>query len=245
MIGHRFKLVYASFFKAMQYIHSRFKNRIEAGQLLADRLKSYSGSKDLLILGLPRGGVPVAWEVAKRLNALFDVILVRKLGVPQNKELAMGAIAPGGIRILNNEIIRALGISQETINEVASEESQELERREKLFRNKRPQPLVRGKTVIIIDDGIATGSTMRAVIAILKSHRPAELIVAVPVAPASTLNEISSLVDRVVCLIVPEEFYAIGPWYEDFSQTTEDEVCAILSQANASSKQNPIDKPEG
>jgi orotate phosphoribosyltransferase len=241
-------LIYALARELMQKdSHNKFKNRIEAGVLLANQLSSYSGLPDLLVLGLPRGGVPVAYEVAKKLKAPLDVALVRKLGVPGHKELAMGAIASGGVKILNYDVISSLKISQKTIDEVTSRELQELARREKLFRGNRlgGGTIIKDHTVILIDDGIATGSTMRAAITILKAQRPAKLILAVPVGPTSIWREFGSTVDEIVCLKNPEDLYAIGLWYEDFSQTSEEEVCAILEQANATSLGKTIDKPEG
>ncbi len=226
--------------------HNKFKNRIEAGVLLANQLSSYIGLPDLLVLGLPRGGVPVAYEVAKKLKAPLDVALVRKLGVPGHKELAMGAIASGGVKILNHDVISSLRISQKTIDEVTSRELQELARREKLFRgNHLGGAIIKDHTVILIDDGIATGSTMRAAITIIKAQRPAKLILAVPVGPTSLWREFGSTVDEIVCLKNPKDLYAIGLWYEDFSQTSEQEVCAILEQANATSLGTTIGKPEG
>ncbi|MBF2000047.1 MAG: phosphoribosyltransferase [Synechococcales cyanobacterium M58_A2018_015] len=210
--------------------YARFKTRTEAGQQLATRLKNYANRADVLVLGLPRGGVPVAYEVAKALNVPLDICLVRKLGVPGHKELAMGAIGSGGVRVLNYDVVSWLGISGKTIDEVAARELKELQRRDRVYRGDRPQPDIRDRTVILIDDGIATGSTMRAAIAVLKAQRPARLIVAVPVAPPQTLQDLSTEVDDVVCLLAPETFYAIGLWYDDFSQTSDAEVCELLAQ---------------
>jgi putative phosphoribosyl transferase len=208
-----------------------FQNRIEAGKLLAVELAKYANRKDVIVLGLPRGGVPVAFEVAKRLNAPLDVFVVRKLGVPGHRELAMGAIATGGVRVLNERVVEELGISEETIDAVAAEEHQELKRREVAYRGHVASPEIRGKTVILVDDGIATGSTMRAAVLALRKQHPAHLIVAVPTAAASSCHELRHQVDELVALMVPEEFYAVGQWYEDFSQTSDAEVTRLLEQA--------------
>lgn len=210
--------------------YARFPNRTVAGQQLAARLTSYADRSDMLVLGLPRGGVPVAYEVAKALHAPLDICLVRKLGVPAHKELAMGAIAAGGVRVLNYDVVSWLGISGKTIDEVAAKELKELQRRDRAYRGDRPQPEIRDRTVILVDDGIATGATIRAAIAVIKSQQPARLIVATPVAPPSTCEELKAEVDEVVCLMTPELFYAIGLWYEDFSQTTDDEVRELLAR---------------
>jgi putative phosphoribosyl transferase len=210
--------------------HARFQTRTEAGQQLATRLKAYANRPDVWVLGLPRGGVPVAYEVAKALNVPLDICLVRKLGVPGHQELAMGAIASGGVRVLNYDVISWLGILEKTIDKVAIAELRELQRRDRAYRGDRPQPDVRNRTVILIDDGIATGSTMRAAITVLKSQHPARLIVAIPVAPAETCDELRTEVDDIVCLLTPEPFYAIGLWYENFAQTTDEEVRHLLAQ---------------
>ncbi|AFZ59643.1 phosphoribosyltransferase [Anabaena cylindrica FACHB-243] len=222
----------------------RFHNRTEAGQILAQHLTAYTHREDLLVLGLPRGGVPVAFEVAKKLNAPLDVCIVRKLGVPGHKELAMGAIAMltlgeashgegianQGMEILNYDVINALGIDRKVIEIVAAEELQELKRRDRTYRGNAPPLNVKNKTVILIDDGIATGSTMRAAIAILKQQQPTTIVVAVPVAPTSTYQELQLEVDNIVCLQTPKQMSAIGFWYEDFSQTTDEEVRALLAK---------------
>ena len=210
--------------------YARFQTRTEAGQKLATRLKSYANRPDVVVLGLPRGGVPVAYEVAKVLNAPLDICLVRKLGVPGHKELAMGAIASGGVRVLNYDVVSWLGISGKTIDEVAARELRELQRRDRAYRGDRPEPELHHRIVILVDDGIATGSTMRAAISVIKSQHPAHLIVAVPVAPPQTCQDLKSEVDEVVCLMAPEAFYAIGLWYEDFSQTTDEEVHELLAK---------------
>lgn len=207
---------------------ARFQDRTEAGQALATRLKAYADRPDVLVLGLPRGGVPVAYEIAAALHVPLDICLVRKLGVPGHKELAMGAIASGGVRVLNYDVVSWLGISSKTIDEVAAKELRELQRRDRAYRGDRPPPDVRDRTVILVDDGLATGSTMRAAISLLKPQRPAKLIVAVPVAPPEVCRTLQSEVDDVICLMTPENFYAIGVWYENFAQTTDEEVIALL-----------------
>jgi putative phosphoribosyl transferase len=207
-----------------------FRDRTEAGRHLAQRLQSYANRTDVLVLGLPRGGVPVAFEVAQALNAPLDICLVRKLGVPGHSELAMGAIASGGVRILNYDVISSLGITDKTIEAVAARELRELQRRDRAYRGHRPQPVIPDQTVILVDDGIATGATMRAAFAILKSQHPQELIVAVPVAPAEVCQAIAPEVDQVVCLATPSPFYAIALWYDNFSQTTDAEVCDLLAR---------------
>lgn len=209
--------------------YARFQNRTEAGQQLAIRLKAYTDRPEVIVLGLPRGGVPVAYEVAKALHSPLDICLVRKLGVPGHKELAMGAIASGGVRILNYDVISWLGITGKTIDEVAARELKELQRRDRTYRGNRPQLDVRNRIVILVDDGIATGSTMQAAISLLKPQNPSYLVVAVPVAPPETCKALRTVVDDVVCLITPETFYAIGLWYEDFSQTTDEEVHELLA----------------
>jgi putative phosphoribosyl transferase len=212
-------------------ISTRFRNRTEAGKLLASKLTQYANRPDVLVLGLPRGGVPVAFEVAKALNAPLDICLVRKLGVPGHKELAMGAIASGGVQVLNEELVAWMRISGQTIAEVAERELQELQRRQRVYRGDRPLPQIRNRIVILIDDGLATGSTMRAAIGVLKHQQPQRIIIAVPVAPLDTCNELRVEVDEVVCLMTPAQFYAIGLWYEDFTQTTDEQVCELLSVA--------------
>jgi predicted phosphoribosyltransferase len=208
-----------------------FRNRTEAGQLLAARLTAYANRPDVLVLALPRGGVPVASEVARALQAPLDVFLVRKLGVPGHEELAMGAIASGGVRVLNEEVVHALEIPEEVIAIVAAEERQELERRERTYRGDRPAPDVRGRTVILVDDGLATGSTMRAAVAALRRQRPARIVVAVPVGSSETCAELQAEADEAVCARTPEPFYAVGFWYKDFAQTTDEEVHDLLERA--------------
>jgi predicted phosphoribosyltransferase len=208
-----------------------FKNRTEAGRLLAEKLKPYANRPDVLVLALPRGGVPVAYEVAHMLNAPLDVFLVRKLGLPGHEELAMGAIATGGVRLLNSDIIESIGVPDRLINAVAAAEHEELMRRERLYRGDRPPPDVRSRTVILIDDGLATGSTMRAAVQALKQQQPARVVVAVPIASPETCDELRPEVDEVVCAVTPEPFYAVGLWYGDFSETTDEEVRNLLDQA--------------
>lgn len=208
----------------MHIHYAHFQNRTEAGQQLTTRLQTYANRPDVLVLGLPRGGIPVAYEIANALNVPLDICLVRKLGVPGHQELAMGAIAAGGVRVLNYEVISGLGITSKTIDAVAAKELKELQRRDRVYRGDRPQPEIRDRTVILVDDGIATGSSIRAAISVLKPQHPARLIVAIPVAPSSTCAQLSHEVDEVVCLFQPETFYAIGIWYEDFSQTTDEIV---------------------
>jgi putative phosphoribosyl transferase len=208
----------------------RFRNRTEAGQMLATELVAYANRSDVLVLGLPRGGVPVAYEVAKALNVPLDICLVRKLGVPSNRELAMGAIGTGGVMVINQEIVRSLRISPEAIERVVAQEQQELERRERAYRGTRPLPDLESRTIILIDDGIATGSTLRAGIATLRQHQPQSIVVAVPVAPLSTCNDLKAEVDKVVCLLTPETFNSISLWYADFTQTTDEEVRKLLAE---------------
>jgi predicted phosphoribosyltransferase len=210
---------------------TRFRDRFEAGRVLASRLMKYAGRPDVLVLALPRGGVPVAYEVARALHAPLDVFLVRKLGVPGHEELAMGAIASGGVRVLNDEVVNVLRIPDEEIDAVAAEEERELGRREQAYRDGRPAPDVRGKVAILIDDGLATGSSMRAAVAALRQQRPARVVVAVPVGAAQTCAEFQDEADEAVCARTPEPFYAVGLWFEDFTQTTDEEVHELLQRA--------------
>jgi predicted phosphoribosyltransferase len=210
---------------------SFFNNRIDAGKRLAERLSEYANREDVLVLALPRGGVPVAFEVAKELNVKMDIFIVRKLGVPGNEELAMGAIASGNIRVLNEDVVRSFRITQKVIDEATANELRELERREHIYRRNRPVPKISGSTVILIDDGLATGATMRAAVAAVKTKNPAKLIIAVPVAAPDTCSAFGSEVDEVLCVATPEPFYGVGAWYEDFSQTTDKEVCELLDRA--------------
>lgn len=208
-----------------------FKNRIEAGKTLASHLSKYAHRGDVLVLALPRGGVPVAYEVAGALGAPLDVFLVRKLGVPGHEELAMGAIASGGTRVLNEDVVATLNIPPDVIDRVAAAEQIELERREREYRDDRPPPDVRGRTVILVDDGLATGSTMRAAALALRKRGPARMVIAVPTAPPETCDEFKQEVDEVVCAITPEPFYGVGLWYQQFPQTTDAEVRDLLRQA--------------
>ena len=210
-----------------------YRDRREAGRQLAAKLAAYAGRPDVLVLALPRGGVPVAYEVARALAAPLDIFLVRKLGLPGHEELAMGAVASGGIRVLNEEVVQALRIPEEVIDEVAAVELEELERRERLYRGDRPPPDVRGRTVILIDDGLATGSTMRAAIAALRRQHPARIVVAVPVGAPETCAEFQDEADEAICALTPDPFYAVGLWYGDFTQTTDEEVRDLLEQAGA------------
>ncbi len=208
-----------------------FKNRTAAGQRLAADLSAYANRQDVLVLGLPRGGVPVAFEVAKALNAPLDVFVVRKLGVPGQEELAMGALASGGVQVLNEAIVGALSLSEAVINKVTEKEQQELERREHLYRNDRPAPDLSGRTVILVDDGLATGATMRAAVTALRQQRPSKIVVAVPVSSPETCHEFKAQVDEIICAMTPNPFYSVGSGYDDFSQTTDEEVRNLLKQA--------------
>jgi predicted phosphoribosyltransferase len=210
-----------------------YRNRSEAGQHLATRLANFANRNDVLILALPRGGVPVAYEVARALHVPLDIYLVRKLGVPGHEELAMGAIASGGVRVLNEDVVKYLGIPKGVIDSVAEIELQELERRERAYRGNRLEPDVRGKTVILVDDGLATGSTMRAAAEALRQQQPARIVVAVPVSAPQTCDEYRMGVDEIVCAVTPEPFYGVGQWYMDFSQTTDEEVRELLAKAQA------------
>lgn len=209
----------------------QFRDRSEAGRLLATKLATYNNRPDVLVLALPRGGVTVAFEVARALHAPLDVVAVRKLGVPERKELAMGAIASGGVRILNKDIVQFLNIPEAVIDKVAAHEQQVLQRREDLYRGGRPASTIRGRTVILVDDGIATGATMHAAVAAVKQQQPARIIIAVPTAAPSTCEEFAAEVDEVVSVIRPEPFYAVGLWYENFAQTTDTDVRNLLAQA--------------
>ncbi|HTU20566.1 MAG TPA: phosphoribosyltransferase [Gemmataceae bacterium] len=208
-----------------------FRDRAEAGRVLAGKLDSYANRPDVLVLALPRGGVPVAYEVARALHAPLDVFLVRKLGLPGQEELAMGAIATGGTRVLNEEVVGELNIPEEVIDMVAAEEQQELNRREHEYRDGRPPPAVRGRTILLIDDGLATGTTMRAAVAALRQQGPARIVVAVPVGAVDTCAEFQQEADEVICARTPEPFRAVGLWYDDFTQTRDEEVRDLLARA--------------
>jgi erythromycin esterase-like protein/predicted phosphoribosyltransferase len=221
-----------------------FRDRREAGRLLAERLAAYANRPDVLVLALPRGGVPVAYEVAQALGTPLDVFVVRKLGVPGYEELAMGAIATGGVRVLNDQLVERLGIPAHMIDAIAARERQELARRERLYRGGRPPPDVRGRTAILVDDGLATGATMHAGIEALRQQKPARIIVAIPTASPETCEEMKAKADDVICAITPEPFHAVGRWYQDFSQTTDEEVSVLLSPQSALEKSNAAQSPK-
>jgi len=213
-------------------MNTRFRDRNEAGDLLVEQLAAYANQRNVLVLALPRGGVPVAAQVAKQLNTPLDVFTVRKLGSPGHAELAMGAIASGGVRVFNEEVINAVRIPDEVIEEITAREFQELQRRERLYRDDLPPPAVEGKTVIVVDDGVATGSTMVAAISALRQLKVKRIVVATPVIARSTQDTVARFADEVVTVLAPIDFYGVGQWYEDFSQTSDDEVRALLDQAN-------------
>jgi putative phosphoribosyl transferase len=208
-----------------------FQDRFQAGQLLVERLKQYANRDDVLVLALPRGGVPVGFEVALKLNAPLDVFVVRKLGMPGHPELAIGAIASGGVRVLNDEVVYQLDIPKRIVDSVAFDEERELRRRELAYRGHGESPTVAGKTVILVDDGIATGSTMRAAIRALRHQNVARLVVAAPVAAFSSADEIRRQVDQFIAVLVPQDFGAVSQWYQNFNQTTDAEVTALLDEA--------------
>jgi putative phosphoribosyl transferase len=207
-----------------------FPNRTEAGRQLAESLLKYVGRPDVIVLGLPRGGVPVAYEVAKRLRAPLDVFIVRKLGVPGFEELAAGAIASGGVRVLNEDVMRAIPHADEAIEAVTARETAELERREQIHRKGRPPPELRDRIVILVDDGLATGATMRAAVKALRQGGAARIVVAVPVGPPDTCRELEEEADEMICLSTPEFFQAVGQYYEDFSQTSDEDVRELLAR---------------
>ena len=208
-----------------------FRDRTEAGKYLATKLLSYKDRQDALVLALPRGGVPVAFEVAQALRVPLDIFLVRKLGVPGHEELAMGAISTGGVRVLNKDTVDYLRIPEHIIDSIATEELKELKRRERAYRGNRPEPDVKGKTVIIIDDGLATGSTIRAAAQALRQQQPVRIVVAVPVSAPEACDEYRIGVDEIICAVTPEQFFGVGMWYLDFSQTTDEEVRDLLERA--------------
>jgi putative phosphoribosyl transferase len=214
-------------------VRPRFRDRADAGRILAADLSHYAGRTDVIVLALPRGGVPVANEVARAIGAPLDIFLVRKLGLPGQEEFAMGAIASGGVRLINNDVVRAYGVSAAQIESIVAAEQRELERRERAYRDGRPLPQIAGRTVILIDDGLATGFSMRAAVMALRADAPARVVVAVPVAARETCEEFPDLVDEIVCAETPDPFYAVGIWYEDFSQTTDREVHELLRAAHS------------
>lgn len=207
-----------------------YEDRREAGQLLAGRLKHFKGRTDVVVLALPRGGVPVAHEVARALDVPLDVFLVRKLGVPGHRELAMGAIASGGVRVLNEEVVAMFGLPAGIIDAVAREEQAELERRERAYRDGRAPVALRGRIVVLIDDGLATGSTMKAAVQAVRAHDPARIVVAVPVGSPETCREFADVADEIVCARAPAYFAAVGQWYRDFAQTSDEEVRELLGE---------------
>ena len=208
-----------------------FPNRVAAGRQLAEKLDKYAGRDDVIVLGLPRGGVPVANEVAKRLRATLDVFIVRKLGVPGFEELAAGAIASGGVRVLNEDVMRAIPHADQAIEALTSRETVELQRREQIYREGRPAPELQDRIAILVDDGLATGATMRAAVKALRQRGAAKIVVAVPVGPPDTCHEIEEQADETICLNTPEFFQAVGQYYDDFSQTTDEDVRELLQQA--------------
>lgn len=215
----------------MRISEERFLDRVDAGRRLAARLTAYAGRADVVVIGLPRGGVPVAYEISRALRAPLDVLIVRKLGVPGHEELAMGAIASGGARVMNDEVLDALGIGDAEVEHVAARERVELERREHAYRGTRAHPAVEGRTVILVDDGIATGATIRAAVHALREQQPARIVIAVPVAAPESVALLRREADDVVCLHTPDPLLAIGIWYDDFGQTTDAEVVRLLEQA--------------
>lgn len=209
-----------------------YQDRRDGGRALADELSHYAGKTDVIVLGLPRGGVPVAYEVARALGTPLDVFVVRKLGVPGHEELAMGAIASGDVRVLNEDVVRKLNVSDEVIDSIAEEERAELRRREQAYRGDRSLPDLQGRTVILVDDGLATGATMRAAVAGVRAHEPAEIIAAVPTAAAETCADLQDEVDVMVCTETPRPFFGVGAWYHNFSQTTDEHVRNLLQKAH-------------
>lgn len=212
-------------------MRTTFRDRVEAGQLLAKQLSEYERSADAIVLALPRGGVPVGFEIATKLKLPLDVFVVRKLGVPGQRELAMGAIASGGVRVLNEDVLRAMPFAAATVADITAQESREVERRERDYRQGRPAPEVSGKTVILVDDGLATGATMLAAIAALRKKEPAKIVAAVPVCPPDTLGEIKRVADETVILFAPDWFRGVGQFYEDFGQLSDESVRDLLARA--------------
>jgi predicted phosphoribosyltransferase len=209
----------------------QYENRAEAGRSLAAELTEYAGRSDVVVLALPRGGLPVASEIASALHAPLDVFVVRKLGVPSHEELAMGAIATGGVRVMNTYVVRELQLSDEVIESVAAREQKELERRERLYRGDRPFVDLSGKIVIVVDDGLATGATMRAAVAAIRHMKPGRIVIAVPVGSIEVAEEMRSIADEVICPYTPEPFRAVGLWYRDFSQASDKELQAMLDRS--------------
>lgn len=209
----------------------RYLNRYAAGKLLASLLKNYEKRDNVIVLALPRGGVPVAYEIAKALSIPLDVFIVRKLGVPGHEELAMGALAMGGATIFNTEILHSLGISKEDVEKVIESEKKELQRRETAYRGNKPYPIIKDKTIILVDDGIATGASIKVAIKALRQLNPANIVLAIPVAEATTCKKLATLVETIVCPLQPTNFYAVGQWYEDFNQTSDEEVFALLKKS--------------
>ncbi len=208
-----------------------FRNREEAGEQLASQLSEYANRDDVIVLGVPRGGVPIAFKIATALNLSLDVFVLRKLGVPGHEELAFGAIGSGGVRVLDMAVVKAIGLSNAAIEKVTQAEKTELLRRERIYRGARPRLELRGKTVILVDDGIATGSSLRAGVRALRQIQPAAIVIAAPVASQSAVNRLKGEVDDVVCVAVPEIFYGVGQFYGDFSQVTDEEVIKLLDTA--------------
>ncbi len=212
-----------------------FTDRAEAGKVLADKLAAYTGRDDVIVLALPRGGVPVAYEVASKLGVKLDIFLVRKLGAPCHEELAMGAIASGDVVVMNDEVVKAMKISEDEVAARIAEERLELSRREAAYRDDRPPLEVQGRTLILIDDGLATGSTMRAAVTALRRKNPARIVVAVPIGAVATCSEFQAIADEVICAVTPEPFRAVGMWYKDFAQTSDEEVSDLLARASEAS----------
>jgi len=217
-----------------------FRNRAHAGRLLAQKLRRYANRDDVIVLALPRGGVPVAFEVADELLAPMDVFLVRKLGVPGHEELAMGAVATNGIRVINDDVVSSLRLDDRAIDSVTAKELAELKRREQAYRGNLPEPDVRGRTVILVDDGLATGSSMRAAVRALAAMQPAKIVVAVPLASPDACEMLAREADEVLCAVTPEPFYAVGFWYDDFSQTSDDDVRALLAKARTARRRTGV-----
>jgi predicted phosphoribosyltransferase len=220
-------------------MQQRFRDRTEAGQVLAEQLGKYRDTPDLLVLGLPRGGVPVAYEVAQALDAPLDVFIVRKIGVPGHEELAMGALASGGIRVLNDDVVKQLALGEDVIDSLTREEQQEVTKREQLYRGERSMPPISDRTVILVDDGLATGATMRAAVSAARQQQPARVVVAVPVAPPQVCDDMRQKADEIICAVTPSMLGGIGGWYANFRQTTDDEVRQLLTQAEEAGTGGP------